>query len=230
MLGVSTASQAVIELWRKVPYLQEISSAALSDLAAAAVRHTYPQGQMIFIEGDPNQGLYLVEQGTVKICRFAADGREHILHLVHPGDTFNDVAALDGGPNPACATAFNDVTLWRVPRPELRRVAAQHPELSWALIESIARRARYLVNVVQDLAMRNVKGRLARLLLEQAEAAERGAPPVALTQEEMASRLGTVREVVGRALRSLVAENVIAMDKQRIVIVDRRRLQEAAEV
>jgi CRP/FNR family transcriptional regulator len=227
---VSTTSQTVLDLWRKVPYLEDISPGALADLAAAAVHHTYAQGRMIFLEGEPNQGLYLVEQGTVKICRYAADGREHILHLVHPGDTFNDVAALDGGANPACATAFNDVTLWRVSRPELRRVAAAHPELSWALIESIARRARYLVNVVQDLAMRNVKGRLARLLLEQAEAAERGAPPVALTQEEIASRLGTVREVVGRALRSLVAENVIAMEKQRIVIVDRQRLKEAAEV
>ena len=227
---VSTVSQPTIDLWRKVPYLEGISDAALADLAAAAVHHAYTQGQMIFLEAEPNQGLYLVEQGTVKICRYAADGREHILHLVHPGDTFNDVAALDGGPNPACATAFNDVTLWRIPRPELRRVTAQHPELAWALIESIAQRARYLVNVVQDLAMRNVKGRLARLLLEEARSAERGAPPVALTQEEMASRLGTVREVVGRALRSLVAENVIAMEKQRIVIVDRRRLEQAAEV
>ena len=78
--------------------------------------------------------------------------------------------------------------------------------------------------------MRNVKGRLARLLLEQAQAAEQGLPPVALTQEEMASRLGTVREVVGRALRSLVAENVISMERQRIVIVDRQRLEETAEV
>jgi CRP/FNR family transcriptional regulator len=230
MQSVSIASQPVLELWRKVPYLDAVSGPALADLAPAAVRHAYCQGQMIFLEGDPNEGLYLVQQGTVKICRFAADGREHILHLVHPGDTFNDVAALDGGPNPACATAFNDVILWRVSRPELRRVAAQHPELAWALIESIASRARYLVNVVQDLAMRNVKGRLARLLLEQAQAAEKGTPPDALTQEEMASRLGTVREVVGRALRSLVAEDIISMEKQRILIVDRKRLEQAAEV
>jgi CRP/FNR family transcriptional regulator len=230
MQDVSTVSQSVVDLWRKVPFLEDVPSAALGELAATAVRHVYPQGQMIFLDGEPNQGLYLVEQGTVKICRFAADGREHILHLVHAGDTFNDVAALDGGPNPACAMAFSDITLWRVPRPELRRVAAQHPELSWALIESIARRARYLVNVVQDLAMRNVKGRLAHLLLEQAQAAERGETPDALTQEEMASRLGTVREVVGRALRSLAAENIIAMEKQRIVIIDRKRLEQAAEV
>ena len=227
---MTTISHPPIELWRKVPYLQEVSAAALAELAAVATRQTFAQGQMIFLEGEPTNGLYLVEQGTVKICRFAADGREHILHLVHPGDTFNDVSALDGGPNPACATAFSDVTVWRVARPDLRLVAGSHPELSWSLIESIARRARYLVNVVQDLAMRNVKGRLARLLLEQAQAAEQGLPPVALTQEEMASRLGTVREVVGRALRSLVAENVISMERQRIVIIDRQRLQEAAEV
>ena len=229
-MAVTTASHLAADLWRKAPYLQAVSVSALADLAAAASRHVYSQGQMIFLEGEPTAGLFLVEQGTVKICRFAADGREHILHLVHAGDTFNDVSALDGGPNPACATAFSDVVVWRVARPELREVAARHPELSWSLIESLAGRARYLVNIVQDLAMRNVKGRLARLLLEQAQAAEQGLPPVALTQEEMASRLGTVREVVGRALRSLVAENVISMERQRIVIVDRQRLQEAADV
>ncbi len=228
--AVSTVSQSTLDLWRHVPYLQGVSDSAVADLAAAAVHHSYAQDQMIFLEGEPAQGLYLVEAGAVKICRFAADGREHILHLVQGGDTFNDVAALDGGPNPACATAFSGVTLWRVPRPELQRVAAQHAELAWALIESIARRARYLVNVVQDLAMRNVKGRLARLLLEQAQAAEQGAPPMALTQEEMAAHLGTVREVVGRALRSLVAENIIALERQHIVIVDRSRLEQVADV
>jgi CRP/FNR family transcriptional regulator len=227
---VTTVFHPAIDLWRRVPYLQDLSGDVLADLAAVAARQVFAQGQMIFLEGEPTNGLYLVEQGTVKICRFAVDGREHILHLVHPGDTFNDVSALDGGPNPACAVAFSDVAVWRVVRPDLRQVAARHPELSWSLIESLAHRARYLVNIVQDLAMRNVKGRLARLLLEQAEAAEQGLPPVALTQEEMASRLGTVREVVGRALRSLVAENVISMERQRIVIIDRQRLQEAAEV
>lgn len=229
-ISVTTVLHPAIDLWRKVAYLQNVSDAALAELAAVATRQVFPQGQMIFLEGDPTAGLYLVEEGTVKICRFAADGREHILHLVHVGDTFNDVSALDGGGNPACATAFSETVVWRVLRDDLRQVAARHPELSWSLIESLAHRARYLVNIVQDLAMRNVKGRLARLLLEQAEAAEQGLPPVALTQEEMASRLGTVREVVGRALRSLAAENVISMERQRIVIVDRQRLQEAAEV
>ncbi len=86
MTGVTTVSHAPLELWRKVPYLQDVSAEALAELAAVGTRHQYAQGQMIFLEGEPTGGLYLVEQGTVKICRFAADGREHILHLVHPGE------------------------------------------------------------------------------------------------------------------------------------------------
>lgn len=221
---------AASELWQTVSYLAELPPDVVADLAAVASHHHFAQGEMIFLEGEPSAGLWLVESGTAKICRYAADGREHILHLVHRGDTFNDVSALDGGPNPACSMAFTEATLWRIARDDLRLVVSRHPELAWALIESIARRARILVGIVQDLAMRNVKGRLARLLLDQAEAAEQGAPPVPLTQEEMASRLGTVREVVGRALRSLVAAGVISMERQRIVIVDRQRLREEAEV
>ncbi len=217
-------------LWQQVPFLEGLPSHIVAALAAVASFHSYAQNTFVFHEGDPAAGLFLIEQGTVKICRFSSDGREHILHLSHRGDTFNDVAALDGGPNPATAMAFTDVSLWRIARPDLQRLAAEQPELAWALIESIARRARYLVGIVQDLAMRNVKGRLARLLLEQAEADDRGEAPDPLTQEEMASRLGTVREVVGRSLRSLVADGAISIERQRIAILNRALLEREAEV
>src|SRR5690606_328097 len=150
--------------------------------------------------------------------------------VIYPGDTFNDVAALDGGTNPATAIAFSTTHLWRVTREDLRSVTLRHPDLAWALIESLARRARFLVASVQNLAMRDVRGRLAKLLLEQAEAAERGEIPVPLTQEEMANRLGTVREVVGRTLRALAGDEIIAMERQHIVVVDRARLAKEAEI
>ena len=97
-------------------------------------------------------------------------------------------------------------------------------------IESISRRTRQLVGMVQDLSMRSVKGRLAHLLLEQAEANEDDALPRMLTQEEMASRLGTVREMVGRALRSLASAGIIEFDRHRIIILDVERLRKEAEV
>ncbi|MBK8048975.1 MAG: Crp/Fnr family transcriptional regulator [Anaerolineales bacterium] len=227
---MKTSLQESLSLWREVPFLHDLPDTVLAELARAARRVHFTQGQTIFLEEEPTAGLFLVEEGRVKICRYAADGREHTLLISGRGDTFNDVSALDGGPNPACAVAFSDAILWPVSRDGLRRLSIQHPELAWALIESLAQRARYLIGIVQDPAMRNVKGRLARLLLDQAEAAERGTPLPHITQEEMANQLGTVREVVGRALRSLAAEGILTVDRQRIEIVDRARLQAAAEV
>ena len=218
------------ELLRKVNLLQSISDAALQKLVGSAVRRSYSAGTILFVEGDPVVGFYLIESGQVKISRVSQDGREYILLLLGKGDSFNEVAALDGGPNPATATAQSDAVVHCILRHELRRIVCENPDLAWAMIESISRRARHLVGMVQDLSMRSVKGRLANLLLDQAEANEANAAPRMLTQEEMASRLGTVREMVGRALRTLASDGIIEFDRHRIVILDVERLRKEAEV
>lgn len=223
------SGEAQHDIWRAVPWLEDAPGEAVRTLAAVASARRYAAGEVIFLEGDPAAGLYLVASGTVKISRFSKDGREYILHLQHVGDTFNDVAALDGGPNPATAIAHSDATLLRVDRRDLQAILTRYPTLAWALIESLARRARHLVGLVQDLSMRNVRGRLARLLLEQVQRSQDEEVSRLMTQEEMASHLGTVREVVGRALRSLAADGIIEFDRHRIVILDPDRLAEEAE-
>lgn len=225
-----TRSTNTLQLWRQVDYLVALPPHVVETLAAMATCRTLRADETLFIEGDPVAGLFLVESGRVKISRFSREGREHTLHIAGPGDTFNDVAAFDGGPNPATAIAFDDAIVWRIGRADLQRLATEQPVLAWALIESIARRARHLLDTVQDLAMRNVRGRLAHLLLEQAEAAERGELPAALTQEDMAARLGSVREVVGRALRGLAVDGIIELDRNRIMVLDRVRLEDEAAV
>ena len=217
-------------LWAAVPYLEDLSLELVRTLAAVASPRTYTEGELIFDEGAPVAGLFMIEYGVIKVTRFTKEGREHILHLLHRGDTFNDVAALDGGPNPATAIAHVESRIWRIDRNDLRRTADAHPELAWALVESIARRARYLVGLVQDLSMRNVRCRLAHLLLMEAEDTDQDEVQRLLTQEEMASRLGTVREVVGRALRGLAADGIIEFDRHRIVILEPERLAEEADI
>ena len=218
------------ELLRKVNFLQGISDVALQKLMGSAVRRSVSAGTILFMEGDPVVGFYLIESGQEKISRVSQDGREYILLLLGTGDSFNEVAALDGGPNPATATAYSDAVVHCILRDELRRIVHENPDLAWAMIESISRRARHLVGMVQDLSMRSVKGRLANLLLDQAEANEANASPRMLTQEEMASRLGTVREMVGRALRGLANDGIIEFDRHRIVVLDVERLRKEAEV
>jgi CRP/FNR family transcriptional regulator len=226
----SSPETKILELWQAVPFLNGLAPEIVQALAQVASRHSYSAGAMLFMEGEPGAGLFLVEEGSVKVCRVTREGREHTLHVFRRGDTFNDVSALDGGSNPATALAYTDVTIWRITRSDLQKIAERHPTLAWALLTSIAQRTRYLVNLVQDLSARNVKARLARLLLEQAQNNVEQAAGQLLTQEEMASRLGTVREVVGRALRSLVAAGIISFDRHRIVILDRERLAEEADL
>lgn len=217
-------------LLTQVPYLRNQHEEVLQALAAVATRCVLPAGHVVFLQGEAVAGLFVIESGEVKVSRVSKEGREHILRIVHAGDTFNDVAALDGGSNPATCTVRVDAVIWQIAREDLRRAAIRYPELAWALIESVARRARYLVGLVEDLGMRSVRGRLANLLLLEAQASSSDAVPRLLTQEEMASRLGTVREVVGRALRGLATDGIIAFDRHRIVILDAERLADEAEV
>ncbi|MCX6032980.1 MAG: Crp/Fnr family transcriptional regulator [Chloroflexi bacterium] len=222
----------MFDLLRRVPYFSGLSDELLAALAAVAIERRYARGEMVFLEGDPCTALYVVARGEVKIFKVSPQGREQVLHQLGPGSTFNDVAALDGGPNPASVATTADATLLCIPRAELRRLAQAYPALAWALIESLAHRARHLVVMVEDLALRSVKARLAKLLLAEAEATagqvelDRGQM---VTQVEMAARLGTVREMVGRALRELADEGLISLDRHRIVIADRRKLAAVAE-
>lgn len=221
---------AVIRLFQGVSYFQALPSEVVIALAEAAIQSRHRAGSIIFLDNEPVAGLYVVQEGIVKISRISQEGREHILHLIYPGDTFNDVAALDGGPNPATAFAQTDAVVWRIEREDLQRLAHCYPALAWALAESIACRARHLVSLVQDLALRSVRGRLARLLLDQADSSATDTVPRLLTQEEMAAQLGTVREMVGRTLRGLAADGIIEFDRHRIVIIDAARLAAEAEV
>ncbi len=218
-------------LLQRVPYFAKLPADVLAALAGAAHQRRYVRGQMIFLEGEPCAGLFIVGSGAVKILKLSPQGREQILAKLGPGQTFNEVAVLDGGPNPASVEAMADTVTWVISHSDMRRLAQQYPALSWALIESMAARARHLVEIVEDLSLRSVKSRLAKLLLQEAGGTT-GQSEIdrsqMMTQTEMAARLGTVREMVGRALRELADEGVIALDRHRIVIADRQALRDIA--
>jgi CRP/FNR family transcriptional regulator len=165
----ASAQPERLALLRRVPYFADLPDDLLAAVAEAAVSRRFDRGQVIFLEGEPCAGLFLVAEGEVKIFKLSPQGREHILHTLGPGGTFNDVAALDGGPNPASAAATASAVLWVIPRQDIRRLATAYPALAWALVESIARRTRHLVQMVEDLSLRSVRARLAKLLLAEAE-------------------------------------------------------------
>lgn len=215
-----------MELLRSVPYFQRLDETALTAVARSAIRRDYGKGEVIFLEGDPCAGLCLVQEGRVKIFRVSPEGREQVVKFLGRGQFFNEVAVLDAGPNPVSAMAAVPSRLWIVDRSTMLQLLDRYPDLATAVIENMAARTRHLLSLVEDLSLRTVSSRLAKLLLDQAAGSD--AAPRRLTQQQMAARLGTVREMVGRVLRSFEEEGLIRFDRHRIVILDREELQDRA--
>jgi CRP/FNR family transcriptional regulator len=210
----------------KVPYFVRLSERHRSELAQRAVRRSFSAGEIIFAEGEPSAGLWIVESGHVKAYKLSASGEEYVLRLFAPGDTFNDIAALDGGPNPASAASLSAVVAWVIPTTTLRMALEADHTLAPAILDGLAGRVRELLAQVEDLALRSVTGRLARFLLQQVENPALASPTV--TRTLIASYLATTPETISRALRALEEREAIRFDRHRIKILDAELLREVA--
>lgn len=215
---------------RQVSFCAELAEPTLQALAAIAIALQRPAGTTIQLEGDVAEAMYVVVAGRVKISRLSTSGREQVLNVIGPGGHFNTVAMFDGGPCPANADTLSDSTLLALPRDPLLRVVDAHPALARALLREFTGRLRHLVDLVDNLALHTVQSRLAGLLLDQAEAAARGEPVFPLTQADIAARLGTVREMVSRTLKSLETLGLIRMDRGAIIVLDRVGLAEQRDL
>jgi len=215
-----------VELLRSVPYFADLDEAALKAVAQVAIRRHYGKDEVIFLEGEPCAGLCIVEEGRIKIFKVSLDGREQVVKLLGPGEFFNEVAVLDGGPNPVSAMAALESTLRIIDRNTMLDLLSTYPALAQGIIENLAARARHLVSLVEDLSLRTVSARLAKLLLAEALGSDEA--PRRMTQQEMAAQLGTVREMVGRVLRGFEEEGLIRFDRHRILILDQEGLAHKA--
>ncbi len=211
-----------------VPYFAHLDATALEAVAASAIRRDYLKGAVVFVEGDHCTGLHVVEKGRVKLYKVSEEGREQVVRLLGPGEFFNEVAVLDGGPNPVSAMAALDATLWIVDCASMRQLVSRYPSLAAAIIEDLAARSRELLSLVEDLSLRTVSARLAKLLLSRAETAAQVSPHT--SQQEMAAQVGTVREMVGRVLRTFEERGLIRFDRHRIVILNREGLEKEAMI
>jgi len=214
---------------RRLDFCAGVPEAAIAALALIATPVERPAGTLLQIEGDPAEAMFLVVDGRVKAARLNAGGREQVISVIGPGGHFNTVPMFDGGTCPANVEALTDVRLLVLPRAALRDAVAEHPALALALLREFTGRLRRMVNLIDDLALHTVQGRLAGLLLDQASAAERGQPQPALTQADMAARIGTVREMIGRTLKTFEALGLIRLDRGAITLVDRDGLMAQRE-
>jgi CRP/FNR family transcriptional regulator len=198
-------------------------------LAQRAVERRYAPEEMLFWEGEPCAGIFLIVQGSVKIFKTSPAGREMMLALESAPSTVAELPLFDGGPYPASVRAVEPLVTLLINKNDFQQVCRQYPDVALKVLAVVGRRLRHLVGVVESMTFGSVTQRLARLLLDGARQAGANEFDLPLTHQELASRLGTVREVVSRNLARFRGEGLIQIQGHRVAILKRAGLEEEAE-
>lgn len=209
---------------RSLPYFATLGAEEIKRMEKDLLECSFGKGELLFLEDEPCQGLYAVRSGQIRIFKSSSEGREQVLLIAKPGDTFNDVPVFDGGPNPASASALEPSTVCIVPKETVLSLVADCPS-ALTIIRLFAARLRHLTLLVEDLSFRHVVSRLAKTLLELAVVEGGPSPVPRLTQDEMAAMVGTIRDVISRALRALEKAGAIRIEGRRILVVDPEKLR-----
>jgi CRP-like cAMP-binding protein len=217
-----------LEFLKSILYFSDLGPADLESIRKLVFEKTADRAELVLLEGESAENLYFVASGVVKVFKTSTEGKEQILSIVRPGESFNDVPVFDGGPSPVSAQAMGPVLLYGIKKNDMEAILRNHPQIAMNVIKVLARRVRHLVSLVEDLSFKHVIGRVAKILFEHI-GGEMGRGP-RLTQQEMAAMAGTAREVVGRSLKALEEEGAIKLDRHRIIITDKEALQKVMEV
>jgi CRP/FNR family transcriptional regulator len=217
MRSLSVSHSQKLGLLRKNEYFEGLEQGLLEQVAGHMQLREYERGEALFWEGDPCAGLHIIEQGFVKLYRLSPQGRQYIVRVLQEGDTCNEVPTFDRGTNPVNVEALETTRVWVIQPEILRTLLHKHPDFAQKVIDNFAMNLRGLVRMVSEMAFYQVTHRLARLISEQSPDELSGTP---WTQEQLAARLGTVREVVARSLKELERSGAIQMDKRRIAIAN----------
>lgn len=214
---------------RQISYFSEIDEQLQRELAQQAYLMTVESGEMLLMEGDKSDAVYVVESGWLKSSKSSLNGREHVLQFIGSGETFNELSVLIETTNSTTITALEPSRLYVIHRNSILDLLEKHPGLARIIIQRLAGTVQLLLTMVEDLSLRSIESRLARYLVEQASDDTLHRPKWA-TQAELANHLGTVPNVLNRSLKNLEQENLIQVERHQIKILDLPALIERASL
>jgi len=213
----------------EIALFASLSGAEAQALAQRAIERRFASGEMLFWEGEECAGIFLIVEGSVKIFKTSPGGREMTLAIETAPSTVAELPLFDGGPYPASVQAVEPVAALFLNKSDFQQVCRQYPDVALKILAVVGRRLRHLVDVVEAITFGSVTQRLARLLLDAARQAGSDSFDIPVTHQELASRLGTVREVVSRNLARFRAEGLVRIDGRHAQILDRAALEREAE-
>jgi CRP-like cAMP-binding protein len=225
------SSQTISETLKRASLFVEMSAAELKFLSERAVSRDYQPGELVFSEGEPCAGLFVVESGHLRIFKSSASGREQVLSIDGPGSSVAELPVFDGGSYPASAASVDQTRLVFLSKQDLQALCLAHPQVSLKLLKILGGRLRRLVGIIEELSFTTVRSRLISYLLRNAHKEVGGKYTVALpaSNQELAAHIGTVRELVSRNLSRLQAEGLIALDGKVVRILNPAGLRDQME-
>jgi CRP/FNR family transcriptional regulator len=225
----SAMPQNVIEILHDCKLFSHVPDEGFRRLSIMARLVNFRKGQTIFREDEDCPGVYVVGTGQVRVYKSGSGGKEHVLHIVGPGGTFAEVAAIGGFSLPASAQALVKTSCVLLPSAPFRKLLDENPETTKALLLGLTHWVRHLVNLMEDLVLRDAAGRIARLLLEAKPVADDTVKLPGL-KRHLASHLNLTSETFSRTFRRLIDAGLIAEGKNnRIALIDKKALRRVAE-
>jgi CRP/FNR family transcriptional regulator, cyclic AMP receptor protein len=218
------------ETLAKVPIFSGLTEGELAFLLQRAVPRHYAAGEIVFGEGEPCLGLYVVESGHIRIFKSSSGGREHVLSVDGPGSSVAELPVFDGGNYPASVAAIDDTTLLFVSKQDFQALCLTHPQVALKVLRVVGARLRRLVGIIEELSFTTVRHRLASFLLRLAQkegkhTAEGVEITMPVTNQELASQIGTVRELVSRNLSRLQAEGIVIINGRSVIVCNLKALE-----
>ena len=213
----------------KSTLLASLSRPDIQSLAARTVRKGFKSGELLFSEDEPCHGLHIIALGKVRIFKTSVNGREQVLAMNHAGESVAELPVFDGGRYPASAMAVDAVEIAFISRQDFRSFCMEHPEVALKMLAIVGARLRRLVGIIEELSFTTIRQRLISLLLRLAETEGTQTKSgiefqLPASHQELASQLGTVRELVSRNLMRLQAEGLVDVEARQITVKDKAGL------
>ena len=219
-----------VSILKKTELFRSLDDDVLQILAAHAVERNLVRGELLFLAGEEASGLYVIAKGSVRAFRSGLDGREQVIHVERAVTTIAEVPVFDDGNYPSSVAAEEPTCVYFIGKKDIRAACLQHPQLALAATKLLAARLRRCAELVESLSLQEVGQRVAKLLLDEGQrrgvSTENGIEfDLTLTHNQLAARIGTVREVVTRALNRLQDQGLIMLDGKTVTLPDEKSLR-----
>lgn len=233
-LGGPRGKEAVISELARVSLFERFDRQELDKLEALAQRKRYAAGTAVFFQDDPSDSLYIVLSGSAKVFQTSEDGKDRILRILRRGDSFGELAMIEGRPRSASVQTLEDTEMLALARKDFADFAGQHPEVLWKLLAALAEWVRRMNEEVLDLSFRDVPYRVLRLLSQLVERHGEAGPDgwritLPLSPRELASMAGSNSETVARLLDRFESEGLVRRSGTAWVVPDPKALTRALE-